>query len=245
MKRSIAVASCLLAALLAAGCASSETTGRQDVTKQGEILPKPDRIYVYNIRATPDEVPSDAAISGNYAQRQKPLTSEEIALGRKLGALVAKHLAEALRSMGLPAQHVTANAPALQDRDLQIKGEFLEIDEGSRTKRVLIGFGAGANQLLTHIEVFQMTDGRLRSLGGAQIQAEGGKMEGATTDLALAAATGGSLLTTTLISGGIKATSESGSESLEGAAKRTAAQIAQELSKDLVKHGWIPADKAM
>ena len=96
------------------------------------MLPKADRIFVYNIRATPADVPPEAAISGHVAPRQTPLTSEEIALGRKLGALVAKELAQEIRALGLPAQHITGTAPALQERDLQIKGEFLEVDKGSR-----------------------------------------------------------------------------------------------------------------
>ena len=55
-----------------------------------------------------------------------------------------------------------------------IKGEFVSIDEGIRLKRMLIGFGAGAAELRSVAEGYQVRETGLYPLGSAEIVAVGG-----------------------------------------------------------------------
>src|SRR4051794_41435000 len=86
--------------LLLAGCASTEVTSRQ--AYQGDRLPRPGQIVVYDFAATPADLPSEAAALGdNSAAITNPPTPEELATVRKLGSLVAKELVKALQAMDL------------------------------------------------------------------------------------------------------------------------------------------------
>jgi hypothetical protein len=50
----------------------------------------------------------------------------------------------------------------------------------------------------------------------------------------------GSAATSIAVSGGMNVAQEKGAESIQGAAKRTAGEIAETLSKAFVQEGWIP-----
>jgi hypothetical protein len=203
-----------------------------------EPLPKPGRIIVYNFAATPGDIPADAAISGHYQSYDTPQTTEQIQLGRQLGDMVARELVKEILDLGMPAERAnTGLSPGIGD--LLIKGEFMSIDEGSRTKRMLIGFGAGAAELKTHVEGYQITGQGPRRIGSGEIKTEGGKMPGMLVPVA-GGAKAGSVATSAAVSGGMNIAKEKGPESLEGAAKRTAQEIAKTLSKAFVRHGWIP-----
>lgn len=231
----------MIAAFMAISCASSEVASRRRHVGD-EQLPKPGRILVYDFAATPGDIPADAAISGKYSRYATPQTAEQIRFGRQLGDIVARELVKEILQLGMPAERAKTGPPPGMN-DLLIKGEFVSIDEGSRTKRMLIGFGAGAGELKTHVEGYQITDQGKRLLGSGEVKAGGGKMPGMLVPVAGGAAAG-SAATSVAVSGGMNIAQEKGSESLEAAAKRTAEEIAKLLSNAFAEHGWIPASGA-
>src|SRR5215813_2707291 len=95
------VASCLLALILVAGCASTTVTARQPYT--GEKIHRPDRIIVHDFAATPADIPAESLAAGHYAEPSTRPTAQEIEVGRQLGAEVAKELVAEIQGMGLPA----------------------------------------------------------------------------------------------------------------------------------------------
>ncbi len=221
---------------LLAGCASSDVTARRSYIGDEEIA-RPGRVIVHDFAATADDIAADAAIAGRYDRRGTPQTAEEIALGRQLGQQVARELVKDILAMGLPAERA-GGGPAPQVGDLVIKGQFIAIDEGSRVKRMLIGFGAGAAELKTFVEGYQVTAKGLRPLGSAEVEAGGGKMPGMLVPVAGGAAAG-RVVTSAAISGGMNVAKEVGPESMEGTAERTAEEIAKVLREAFVKRGWI------
>jgi Domain of unknown function (DUF4410) len=70
-----------------------------------------------------------------------------------------------------------------------LRGYFVSIDEGSATKRVLIGFGSGAAEIRVAVEGYQMTAQGLRLLGRGEIRSGGGKLPGMALPPAVLAAT--------------------------------------------------------
>jgi hypothetical protein len=226
---------CLFTLIVVAGCASSEVTGEKSYVGDEKIA-RPDRIIVYDFAASPADVQADSVLAGRYAEHGTPQTQEEIEAGRKLGAQVAQELAAKIRDMGLPAVQAVGQ-PGPQVGDLVIRGYFVSVDEGSAGKRVLIGFGSGAAELRTVVEGYQATSQGLHPLGSRELEAGGGKMPGVLVPIAVVAATGnpvGLIVGTTAHLLG-----ETGSETLEGAAKRTAEEIAEELRGPFEKQGWI------
>ncbi len=222
------------------GCASSNLTKLQKHHDEG-TLTKPGRIIVYNFASSPEDITGEAAISGHYQKRATPQSAEEIELGRELGDKLADELVNGILALGMPAEHADAwHPPGIGN--LIIRGEFISIDEGSRAKRMLIGFGAGASSLETHVVGYQFTDQGLRRLGDAVIESSGGKMPGMIVPVA-GGAVAGRAGTSLLVAGGMNVAQELGPESMNAAAKRTAEEIVKTLSQTFAKQGWISSDK--
>ncbi len=208
-----------LGVALLAGCASTNVTARRGYTAD-ERLPRPGRIIVYRFAAIPGEVPSGAAITGSYERRSKPQTSKEVELGHKLAASVATEPVNHILKMGMPAEHA-GKGPSPREGDLLIQGEFVKIDEGSRLKRMVIGFGAGSGELKTAVETYQISGGKPRLLFGSTARATGGKMPGMLVPVGVGAAAGRAGMSAA-VSGGIKVAQEIGSDSLRSMAKKKA-----------------------
>jgi hypothetical protein len=217
---------------LIAACSSTKVENRQ--TYEGPPLARPDRIIVYDFTANPDNVPPGSSFAGQSAG--KP-TAEQLAVTEKLGAEVAKQLVADLREAGLPAV-VAAGQPAPKVNDITIRGYFVSVDQGSATKRVLIGFGSGSAELMTAVEGYQMTPNGLRLLGSGEVRSDGGKMPGVILPLAVLAATANPI--GLVVAGTVKVAGEaSGATTIEGSAKRTADEIAVELKDAAKRQGWI------
>ena len=206
----------LFAVVVLAGCASSNVTAYQPY--QGKI-DRPDRIIVYDFAVTPSDLPAEVAIAGQ-GLASAPQTAAQLATGRKLGAEIAKDLVAELQTMGLPAVRAVGQ-PGPRVGDGLVVGYFASVDAGSATERVVLGFGAGGAELKTVVKGFLMTAQGLRALGSGEVEAGSGKMPGGAVPLVVTVATANPI--GLVVAGAAKAYGEaSGSETIEGAAQRTA-----------------------
>ena len=219
---------------LAAGCASTKVTSRDElVTGQ---LPRPAHIWVYAFAATAADIPADSALAGQ-SEDATSQTAEHIATGRKLGAEISAELVEQIRGMGLPAEQAMMGMTP-QINDIVLRGYLISFEEGSAAKRVTVGFGSGESELKVAVEGFQMTAQGLRKLGSGTTASGSSKTPGTAVGIA-------SLLAThnpagLIISTGMKVHGErSGSSTVEGRAKATAKEIADVLKKRFEQEGWI------
>jgi hypothetical protein len=219
------------------GCASSKTTQQQSYAAQ-ERIPRPGRIIVYDISATPSDVSATAAITGSYSQRPSPQTAEEIRIGRQLGSGVAANLVREILGMGMPAQRA-GHGPPPQLGDVLITGQFLSIDAGDRAKRVFIGFGKGGGELRTHVEGYLVARDGHRLLGSRQVTSTGGKKPGLLLPGIMTVATSNpaGLVVRSVMA--VKDEKKEGTETLDGAAKRTASEVAKQLKTIFRRQGWI------
>ncbi len=229
------VALCLFALVALAGCASTKVT--ESTSYQGERLARPDRIIVHDFAATPEDIPDWSASAGGHPAPSTPLTAEAIETGRDLGRQVAKQLVEEIRDMGLPA--VRAEGQQTPDiGDIVIVGYFESIEEGSTTKRLIIGFGSGGAALTTQVEGYLMTDQGLRRLGSREVSSGAGKTPGLVVPIAVTIATANPI--GLIVMGTVKVAGEvTGSSKVTGTAKRTAKKIGDELRVAFEKQGWI------
>ena len=214
---------------LLAGCAST-TVGQPESTPLADEMARPERVIVYDFVGTRDDLPPDSAIARYYEERVIPQTEGEIDLGRKLGRLVAQNLVKELNSADIPAQHASS-VPETRIGDGIIRGEFITINEGSRTKRVLIGFGAGAGELKTLAEAYLVTDAGLRPVGSTQVDTAGGKLPGMLIPLGLGASAA--------VTGGSNVIQERGPEAIQSAAQRTAKELAKLIIDAYRQRGWL------
>ena len=220
--------------LLLAGCASTEITSVQPY--QGEKLARPARIIVHDFVANPADVPAGSALAAQAMAPSTPPTATEAQLGRQLGAQVAAALVADLKEMGLPAVRAEGQAPPAVN-DIVLRGYFLSVDPGSARERVMVGFGAGAAELTTAVEGYQMTSTGLRRLGGGEVASGGGKVPGVLVPLAVVAGSGNPI--GLIVGGAVKARGElTGSATIEGAAKQTAEKIMQQMRPTIERQGW-------
>jgi hypothetical protein len=229
----------LVLSLAVLACTSTTITQRQSNLRPGEKLLRPDHIIVHDFSATPEDVPADSSISGDVTAQLIPPSEKELEAGRQLGESVAKHLVEEIDEMGLPAVRA-ADQPTPDAGDIVLHGYFVTIEEGSAVKRVSIGFGAGGAGLTTMVEAFQMTHGgRLRRLGSGEVTDGGaGKTPGLFIPIAVTLATANPI--GLAVGGAVKAAGElSGRDTIEGAGRRTAELIAEELKVKFQEQGWI------
>ena len=227
---------CLFALLVAAGCASTKVTKQQSQIGT-EKLPRPEHIYVYPFAATPADIPSWSNAAGRYAPPSTPPTEKELEAGRKLGALVAKELVTEIQEMALPALE-RSNQTAPQVNDILIMGYFQSVEEGKAGRRMVLGFGSGSAELKTAVDGYQMTPQGLRQLGSGELKAGGGKKPGLAAPLVVFAATANPI--GLIVGGTAKMAGEvTGKDTIEGAAKRTAKEIAERLEVRFKEQSWI------
>ena len=186
--------------------------------------------------STAADVPANSSIAGQYST-DTPQTAEQIALGRQLGAEIAALLVQQIQSMGLPAARGGAGMVP-QINDIIIQGYLLSVQQGSAAERLVIGFGAGASELRTAVEGYQVTAQGPRKLGSGTVDSGGSKAPGAILGVAGLAATGNPA--GLIISTGIKVYGEeSGKSTVEGRAQQTAKEIADQLKIRFQEQGWI------
>jgi hypothetical protein len=227
------VALVVVALLVLGGCAQTTVTEQQSY--QGPRLARPARIIVYDFAASAADLPPGYSVA--VAAPNADQTSDDVALGRKLGAEIAKNLVVELQTAGLPAV-AAANQPPPQLNDIAIVGYFVSVDSGSLVKRVAIGFGSGAPELKTVVEAYVMSDKGLRRLGSTELKSEGPKGPGEALPLAVALASGNPI--GLIVSSAVKVGGEvSGMSTIEGSAKRTAKEIGDQLKAAAQRQGWI------
>jgi hypothetical protein len=122
--------------------------------------------------------------------------------------------------------------------DIVVRGYLLSIVQGSEAKRLVIGFGSGASELTTAVEGFQVTAHGLRKLGSGTVESGGSKTPGAAVGAVALLATGNPV--GLIVSGGMKIYGEaSGRSEVEGRARQTAKEIADQLKIRFQQEGWI------
>ncbi len=232
----------LIISLLAVGviisCAQTQV---KTVSEYGGKLPRPNRIFIYDFATSPDDVDTSKGIISDleHLVKKTPRTKEEKAVGRAVASSLAKHLVKEIQNFGLPAERAAGKPPAT-GKILEIEGQFLSIDEGNQTERVIIGFGLGRTDVKTNVQVYDTAAQGRRAVEKFTTDAKSGRKPGMAVFVG-AGALAGHAAVSTLVSGGVSAASEKFSANVEADAKRTAKEIAKRLGQFFVRQGWIPA----
>lgn len=226
-----------LAALALAACAQTQV---KTVKESAAPLPRPDRIFVYDFAVSPDEVKLDRGISARLEDlvEKTPRTSEEKEVGHKVANALAGELLKEIRAMGLPAERA-AGVPPSGGNIFEVDGQFLSVNEGNRTERVVIGLGAGRTDVKTLVQVYDARGEERALVAEFDVNAESGRKPGAAETMG-AGAVAGHLATSAVVSSGLAVESETMGATVEADAKRTAKDISKRLGAFFASQGWIP-----
>jgi len=228
----------LLAVFILIGCAPTQVKTVDDYSGK---LARPDRIFVYDFAASPDDVDTTRGVISELQGlvSKKPRTKEEKAVGRHVANALAKELVKEIQSFGLSAERA-AGTPPSSGNILEIEGQFLSIDEGNRAERVVIGFGLGRTDVKTNVQLYDITTTGRRSVEKFKTDAKSGRKPGMAVFVATGALAGHAAVSA-LVSGGVSAASEKYAVNVEADASRTAKKNAKRLGDFFIQQGWIPA----
>ncbi|MFQ5962229.1 MAG: DUF4410 domain-containing protein [Candidatus Methylomirabilales bacterium] len=157
---------------LVVGCAGGSARQTRQHVKAG-TLPRPPVLLLYDFAVAPADAPP----------------SEKIRQDRAIARSLSEQTVIKLGERGIRAQRATAST-TVPLHAVVVKGQFVTIEEGSRGKRVLIGFGAGKEELRARAQVYQMMEGGLKIISEGEGEAHGASRPGLAAPAIVAGATG-------------------------------------------------------
>jgi hypothetical protein len=205
----------------------------------GPAIPRPDHIYVSHFSITPDQVRLDQGIGARItrATGDQPLGVGEMKAAQDTQAALADAIVDRLQKYGLPAE-VVVN-PVGGSNDLLVQGQIVGIDQGNRTRRILIGLGAGRSSVSADAQVYRLTQiAPPRFVMAFEGQADSGHMPGAAETMGAGAAAQ-RIGTSAALTGATHAGAESRRTGDTAEAASLADEIAMRIGQLAVSQGWI------
>jgi hypothetical protein len=207
-------------------------------------LPPPSVILVYNFGVNLNEVTQNKGLFQKVINAADSTTQTEAVteIAHEAASRLSADLATQIANLGLPAQPANQDT-AVPSNALLIMGRFIDINEGNRAQRLVIGFGAGQSRIDTQVEVIAPSTGTYTPVLEFETHANSGDMPGAAVTMGAGAAaqgavTGGMAAANVAV-GGAKAY-RSGIDAMIG---QTADRATEYLSQFFANQGWIPPDK--
>lgn len=240
----------LLGMVVMAGCAKTVVDSHYESAKWN--LMKPSQIYVYDFAVTREQVHENAGLLQGTINDFSDTTTyqHEGEIIGEVRTVAADELVKGIQNLGLPAQRVSSNT-LLPKGAMGITGQFLDVDEGNKGARLVIGFGKGQSRVDIRVQLYgygldqsstepEATPTKLLEF---DTHADSGSMPGAiVTGPAGAAAAGG--LTAGVAAANIGMSAIKGYRSAMGQmTSRSTEQAVDRLSEYFGRHGWIRPGK--
>jgi hypothetical protein len=205
----------------------------------GPPVGRPDRIFV-SYFSLPEQVRLDQGIGPRLmraAGDQAPGAQEQQA-ARDTQAALAERLVERLNKYGLPAE-LSANGAGNGD-GLLLQGQIVSIDQGNRTRRVMVGLGAGKSSISADAQLYAVSRAAApRFMSAFQGEADSGHAPGAAETMG-AGAVAQRAGTSAVLTGATHAGAETRKTTDTAEATQLADEIALRIGQFGVAQGWIP-----
>ena len=229
-----------VAAVAIVGCAGASVTPGSTTPPPATAAARPARIVVDDFAFSASQVSENSAIGARLMNSlsSTPAEQRQENLGNQAADTLASEIAKQLEELGFTVvRGRSSTQPA--NGDLVIDGKFLNLDEGNRLRRLMIGFGAGASKLDTQVNVFTVAGAERQPLMQFTTHADSGKMPGAAVTMgAGAAAQGGATVGMTAANAGL-AGGKIYTSQLDYLSDKTADQVVAYLSQYFAQQGWI------
>lgn len=158
-------------ALVLAGCSSAKVVSSEEVSRAPAA--RPSVVYVADFEEAAGSVQSEGLGS------LRPIHSLfEQAKAKSLVDTMSNSIVQDLGKKGISAHRVPANSPTPAQGWL-VRGVFTKIDEGSRARRALLGFGSGQDDVEVTASIDDLAAGALQPLYQTHTDATSGRMPGA------------------------------------------------------------------
>jgi hypothetical protein len=228
----------VLLALVTFGCAGAQ------VTQQSSAAPitatQPTAVVVYPFAVTASDVSLNSGIF-QVAYRNmsgENQNAQQIDIAHQSAQSVCVKVAADLTLKGITTTCLQRGVAPTGNNVLVLDGQFTDINEGNRLRRMVIGLGVGASTLDSVVQVVQKTDQGSSELLDFSTHADSGYMPGAGVTGPAGAAAGGAAaaasLAVNVAAGGVKTYTSSTSYLVD----KTSDQIVQLVVNYYNRQGW-------
>jgi hypothetical protein len=236
---SISIAVFLLLAPVVFGCAGAQ------VTQQSSAAPimtsRPSQVIIYPFAADAADVSLN---SGIFQVAYRNMTDEneneqQIQVAHRTAQNICIRVAANLTNQGITATCLQRGVPPTGNNVLILDGQFTDISEGNRLRRMVIGLGVGASKVDTVVQVIQRTDQGTTEIIDFATSADSGYMPGAGITGPAGAAAGGAAAAASLgvniAAGGVKNVTSSTGYLVD----KTSDQVVQQVINYYNRQGWM------
>lgn len=198
----------VLLALAAFGCAGAQVTQQNSAAPVTAAPPTQAFVYPFAVDA------SDVTLNQSIFQKAyrnmsgEDQGAQQLQIAHQTAQNICVQVAANLTQKGITTTCLQREVPPTGNNILVLDGEFTDINEGNRLRRMVVGLGAGASKLDAVVEVYQKTDHGSNELLNFSTHADSGYMPGAGVTGPAGAAAGGAAaaasLGVNLAAGGVK-----------------------------------------
>jgi len=241
-RRSALIACAVVAVLGVAGCNKPKVQSTEFYA--GGRLARPDRVLVDAFAVTPDDVRLDQGVAARVQRVDSdvPLTEQELQVARNVQSDLADTMVETLRGYGLPAERAWGSQTPASGSSLLIEGQIVSVDEGNRTRRTLLGLGAGKSSVSADMQLYLAEGpGQPRFVSAFSGSDDSGRTPGLAVGMGAGAATG-HLMTSAVAGTALHVHSETNGATSDSQAANLARSLAAQIGQFAVSQGWIPPE---
>jgi hypothetical protein len=220
------------------GCAGAKVT--QTSSAAPISASPPTAVVVYPFAANASDVSLNSSIFQVAYRNMSDSndTADQLQIARQTAQNICVQVAANLTQKGITTTCLQRGVPPTGNNVLILDGEFTDISEGNRLRRMVIGLGAGASKVDTVVQVIQKTDQGSTEIIDFATSADSGYMPGAGITGPAGAAAGGAAaaasLGVNLAAGGVKNVTSSTGYLVD----KTTDQIVQQLVNYYNRQGW-------
>lgn len=225
-----------IAALALGACAKANITSLQ--SSDAGAVPRPKTIVVSNFAFSPEVVALDRGFTAKLERKVGSLTPEErqARTAERVNHEIVTTVVSTLRNAGLDARLGSEQPIPAGDEALLVTGHLRGIDQGNRTQRNVIGFGAGRSDVVADTTVSYVSSSGTRQLLTFTADAKSGRMPGAAVTAPFSAVHGAALVASSV---GSSVLSEKLSSDVEAQARKIGHTAGDRIVAYAKEQGWL------
>lgn len=225
-------------AVAAIGCSGAQVT--QQSTAAPVVNARPSAVVIYPFAVSSADVSLNSSVfQVAYRNMSDDNVSEQQAqIAHQTAQNICVSVAAELTQKGISATCLQRGVPPAGSNVLILDGQFTDISEGNRLRRMVIGLGSGQSKVDTVVQVIQKTDQGTTEIIDFTTSADSGYMPGAGVTGPAGAAAGGAAaaasLGVNLAAGGVKNYTSSTGYLVD----KTTDQIVEQVVNYYNRQGW-------
>jgi hypothetical protein len=230
--------SCLSLAMTIVGCAGASS---QNVSRTAPLINQPPgQIVVYHFAVdTTDVTLNQGLIQRSYrSMTDADENADEHNLALAAAEDICLEVVTQLQKEGFNAICLKRGTPVQGNNVLIVDGEFIDVSEGNRLSRMVIGLGVGKSQINSNVDVYHRTTMADQQIMEFDTHADSGSMPGAAIMGAPGMAAGG---TAAIASAGINVAAagvKTHRSSLGFLTDKSANEIVERITEYYSQQGW-------